>query len=114
MAGGLYLTAESIKEIVGNDHSGKPAAGLAVAAAALLTMPVLAVWKHRTGQALNSRALIADADETALAAAAAATALAGVGLDTWLDWWWAVPAAGLVIAVLAFAEVGHIWRHRHG
>ena len=82
-----------------------------MAGAALLIMPLLALEKRRTGRALDSRTLLADADETTLAAAAGGAALAGVGLDTWLGWWWAVPAAALVIAALAFGESIHIWRH---
>jgi divalent metal cation (Fe/Co/Zn/Cd) transporter len=113
LAGGAYLVADSIRELAGHDHSGKPDTELAVAAAALLTMPLLALWKRRTGRALSSQPLIADADETRLAAAAAAAALAGVGLDAWLGWWWTVPLAGLVIGGLAFTEVAHLWQHRH-
>ena len=111
LASAVYLAAESIRELAGDDHSGHSAAGLAVAVAALLIMPLLAVGKRRTGRALDSRTLLADAVETTISAAAAAAALAGVGLDTWLGWWWAVPAAGLVIAALACWESIHIWRH---
>jgi divalent metal cation (Fe/Co/Zn/Cd) transporter len=45
------------------------------------------------------------------AAAAPAAALAGVSVDTWLGWWWSVPAAGLVIAALAATESVHLWMH---
>jgi divalent metal cation (Fe/Co/Zn/Cd) transporter len=31
-------------------------------------------------------------------------ALLGVGLNAWLGWWWADPAAALVIAALAIKE----------
>lgn len=113
LASAVYLTVESIRELVKDDHSGHSTAGLAAAAAALLIMPLLAAGKRRTGRALDSRTLLADADETTLAAAAAAAALAGVGLDTWLGWWWTVPAAGLVIAALACWEGIHIWRPGH-
>jgi divalent metal cation (Fe/Co/Zn/Cd) transporter len=112
LAGALYLSTESIRELAGQDHSGKSAAGLAVAAAALVVMSLLAVSKRRTGKALGSRVLAADAAETALAAAAAAAALAGVSLDTWLGWWWTVPVAGLAIAAIAVIEVIEIWAHR--
>jgi divalent metal cation (Fe/Co/Zn/Cd) transporter len=113
LAGAVYLLAESIHELASHTHSEHSAAGIAVAAAALIVLPVLALAKRRAGQALGSRTLIADAAETALSAAAAAAALLGVGLDTWLGWLWAVPAAGLAIAILAFLEAIEIWRHRH-
>ncbi|HEV2537105.1 MAG TPA: cation transporter [Streptosporangiaceae bacterium] len=114
VAGAVYLSVESIRELAGGEHSGPSAVGLAVAVAALLTMPLLAHIKRRTGHALESYTLLADADETAIAAAAAAVAVIGVGLDRWLGWWWTVPAAGLVIAALALREGIHSWRHsRH-
>ena len=111
LAGALYLSTESIHELARQGHSGHSAAGLAIAAAALVVMSLLAVGKRRTGKVLGSRVLVADAAETALAAAAAAAALAGVGLDTWLGWWWTVPAAGLAIAAIAVTEVIEIWTH---
>ena len=112
LASAAYLAVESIRELAGSDHSGHSTVGFVVAAAALLIMPLLALEKRRTGRALDSPPLLADANETILAAAAAAAALAGVGLDNWLGWWWTVPAAGLVIAALASWECLHIWRHR--
>ena len=84
-------------------------AGLAVAAAALLVMPLLAVAKHRTGHALGNRTLIADSAETAFCAVTSAATLLGVGLNGWLGWWWADPAAALVIAGLAVREGIEAW-----
>jgi divalent metal cation (Fe/Co/Zn/Cd) transporter len=113
VASAIYLSAESIAELAGGHHGGHPTAGLVIAAAALVVMPLLAWQKRRTGQALGSETLTADAAETSLTAVAAAAALAGVGLDTWLGWWWTVPAAGLAIAIAAFIEGFHIWAHHH-
>jgi divalent metal cation (Fe/Co/Zn/Cd) transporter len=113
VASATYLSAESIHELAAGDHDGHPTAGLVIAAAALLVMPLLAAAKRRVGRALGSQTLAADAAETALTAIAAAAALAGVGLDTWLGWWWTIPAAGLAIAIAAFIEGVHIWAHHH-
>jgi divalent metal cation (Fe/Co/Zn/Cd) transporter len=109
----IYLSAESIRELAVGDHGGHPTAGLVIAGAALVVMPLLAREKSRIGRALGSQTLAADAAETTLAAIAAAAVLAGVGLDTWLGWWWTVPAAGLAIAIAAFIEGFHIWAHHH-
>ena len=79
-------------------------AGLVVTAAALVVMPSLAVAKHRTGQALDNQALTADAAESAFCAFTSGAALLGVRLNAWLGWWWADPAAALVIAALAVRE----------
>ena len=80
-----------------------------VTAAALVIMPLLALAKRRTGQQLGNQALIADAAESAFCAFTSAAALMGIGLNAWLGWWWADPAAALVIAGLAVREGIEAW-----
>ncbi len=104
-----YLTAESIRDLLTHARPGQSAAGLAITAAALIVMPVLAIAKRRTGQALGNRTLIADSAETAFCAYTSAATLAGVGLNTALGWWWADPLAALVIAALAVKEGIEAW-----
>jgi divalent metal cation (Fe/Co/Zn/Cd) transporter len=86
-----YLAAESIRDLTGQARPGHSLPGIAVTAAALIVMPLLAVAKRRTGQAMNNRAIIADSAETAFCAFISATALLGTGLNAWLGWWWADP-----------------------
>ena len=105
-----YLVVEGIRDLGGHARAEQSVPGLAVAAAALLVMPLLALAKRRTGQALDNRALIADSAETAFCALTSAAALLGVGLNGWLGWWWADPAAGLVIAALALREGIEAWQ----
>jgi divalent metal cation (Fe/Co/Zn/Cd) transporter len=104
-----YLTAESIHDLVTHARPGESIAGLAITAAALIVMPLLAIAKRRTGQALGNRTLVADSAETAFCAYTSAATLAGVGLNTALDWWWADPTAALVIAALAVKEGLEAW-----
>ena len=75
-------------------------------------MPLLALAKHRTGSALGNRTLIADAAESAFCAFTSGAALLGIGLNAWLGWWWADPAAALVIAALAVKEGLEVWEER--
>jgi divalent metal cation (Fe/Co/Zn/Cd) transporter len=105
-----YLVAESIHDLVSLARPEQSEAGLAVTAAALLIMPGLAIAKRRTGQALGNRTLIADSAETAFCAFTSAAALIGLGLNAWLGWWWADPAAALVIAILAVREGVETWK----
>ena len=104
-----YLAAEAIRDLVTQGRPGQSIVGLAVTAAALVVMPVLAVAKRRTGQALGSRTLVADSAETAFCAFTSAAALLGIGLNAWLGWWWADPAAALIIAALAVKEGIEYW-----
>jgi divalent metal cation (Fe/Co/Zn/Cd) transporter len=104
-----YLTVESIRDLATAARPAQSVPGLAVTAAALIVMPALAIAKRRTGQALGNRTLIADSAETAFCAFTSAAALLGVGLNAWLGWWWADPAAALIIAALAVKEGIECW-----
>ena len=104
-----YLTAESIHDLVTRARPGESIPGLAITAAALIVMPALAIAKRRTGQALGNRTLITESAETAFCAYTSAATLASVGLNTAAGWWWADPAAALVIAALAVKEGLEAW-----
>jgi divalent metal cation (Fe/Co/Zn/Cd) transporter len=104
-----YLTVQGIRDLAIQARPGHSIPGLAVTAAALVVMPVLAIAKRRTGQALGNRTLVADSAETAFCAFTSAAALLGVGLNAWLGWWWADPAAALIIAALAVREGIECW-----
>ena len=110
----LYLAVEGIRDLVIHARPGQSWAGLAVTGAALVVMPLLAVAKRRTGHALGNRTLIADSAETAFCAFTSAATLLGVGLNTWLGWWWADPAAALIIAALAVREGLEAWEPEAG
>jgi divalent metal cation (Fe/Co/Zn/Cd) transporter len=104
-----YLTVDAVHDLATGARPEQSVPGLAVTAAALIVMPVLAVAKRRTGQQLGNRTLVADSAETAFCAFTSAAALLGVGLNAWLRWWWADPAAALVIAALAVKEGIECW-----
>jgi divalent metal cation (Fe/Co/Zn/Cd) transporter len=105
-----YLTIDSIRDLATGTQPRQSIPGLAVTAAALIVMPALAVAKRRTGQQLGNRTLVADSAETAFCAYTSAAALLGVGLNTWLGWWWGDPAAALIIAALAVKEGIECWQ----
>ena len=64
----LYLAIECVRDLITLARPGQSAAALAVAGAALIVMPLLAVAKRRTGHALGNGTLIADSAETAFCA----------------------------------------------
>ncbi len=78
--------------------------GILLAAASLTVMPALAIAKHRTGKALRSRALVADAKETFVCSYLSLTLLAGLGLNALFGWWWADPVAALAMLPLVIRE----------
>ena len=78
-------------------------------ALSLLVMPALAVAKRRTGLAVGSRAMVADASETFACAYLSFTLLIGLVLNARLGWWWADPLAALVMVPWIFREAREAW-----
>lgn len=58
----------------------------------------------RYPSASNPASSTSDAAESAFCAVTSGAALLGVGLNALAGWWWADPAAALVIAALAVKE----------
>jgi divalent metal cation (Fe/Co/Zn/Cd) transporter len=106
-----YVTAEAVHDLVSGAQAKSSAPGLAIAIAALVVMPVLALGKRRVGSALNNRTLLADAAETTFCALLSAAAIVGLGFNLVFGWAWADPAAALVIAALAVKEGFEAWEN---
>lgn len=71
-------------------------AGMVIAAAAVVVMPLLGVTKRRLAARLDSSALRGDAASSFTCGYMAATVLLGVGANTLFHWWWAENVAALV------------------
>lgn len=106
---GAYVVVQALRDFITTADANTSAVGIGLAIASLLVMPTLAVAKKRTGVALGSRTLIADAAETKLCAYLSIILLAGLGFDAMFNWWWADPVAALGIAVLAVREGREAW-----
>ncbi len=76
----------------------------------IAVMVWLAARKRRTAAALHSRALAADAAQTLACWRMSVVALAGIGLNATLGWWWADPVAALGITVLLVLEGLEAWQ----
>ena len=83
-----------------------------VAALSLIVMPLLVHFKRRIASRLGSGALEAEARQTRICAYLSAILLAGLGLNAWLGWWWADPAAGLLMVPLIAWEGSEAVRGR--
>lgn len=99
-----WVGFEAVRALVGAEAPDASPVGIVLTLVSLLVMPALARAKRTTGQALGSRALVADARQTAACAILSAIALAGLGLNALLGWWWADPVAALVLVVLLVRE----------
>ena len=78
--------------------------GIAYMSAAVVAMVSLGIAKRRVAVPLGDEVLRSEATMSLLDGALAASVLAGLVLNAWLGWWWADPAATVVVAAFAFTE----------
>jgi len=105
-----YVAIESLRSLI-TAHEPQPSwLGIGLALFTAPTMPLLAAWKRRVGRRLNSAAAVKEAQQTQLCAYLSVALLVGLGLNALLGWWWADPAAALVIAAVALREGRESWR----
>ncbi|MFO7531577.1 MAG: cation transporter [Candidatus Limnocylindrales bacterium] len=100
----VYVAFESMRTLLTAEAPDASPIGIALTSVSIVVMLWLARAKLETGQALGSRALIADSRQTRACWYLSAVALAGLGLNALLGWWWADPVAALAIAVLLARE----------
>jgi len=99
-----YVAGESAVSLVRRKAPERSLAGIALAIASLIAMPLLARAKRRVASALSSSALQADSRQTDICAYLSAILLLGLLLNAAFGWWWADPAAGLVMVPLIAYE----------
>lgn len=99
-----YVAGDSVLSLVRREAPEQSLVGIGLAIASLIAMPVLARAKRKVASALGSSALQADSRQTDICAYLSAILLLGLLLNAALGWWWADPAAGLVMAPLIAYE----------
>jgi divalent metal cation (Fe/Co/Zn/Cd) transporter len=99
-----YVTIESVTTLWQREAPEPSIVGLIILVMSVVVMPVLAGAKRKVARALFSRALEADAMQTSICAYLSVIALAGVALNTFLDWWWADPVAALAMVPIIARE----------
>jgi divalent metal cation (Fe/Co/Zn/Cd) transporter len=105
-----YVGVESLRTLVGQHEPDPSWLGIGLAAFTLPTMPLLAMVKRRVGQRLNSAATVKEASQTQLCAYLSLALLVGLLANALGGWWWADPAAALVIAAVAVQEGIESWK----
>jgi divalent metal cation (Fe/Co/Zn/Cd) transporter len=90
-----YILYESVHDLVARIPPRRSVIGIVLAALSMIVMPWLAHLKRKVAIRLESGALEAETRQTEICAYLSAILLLGLGLNGWLDWWWADPLAGL-------------------
>ncbi len=101
---GAYVLYESFKKIYFHEVADPSLPGIVIAIASLIVMPVLFQMKHKTGEAINSRSLMADSKQTLACMFLSLTLLIGLGLNYFFGIWQADPIIGFIIVVYLFKE----------
>ena len=99
-----YVAGDSVFSLVQRQAPERSLPGIALAIASLIAMPLLARAKRRVASSLGSSALQADSRQTDICAYLSAILLLGLLLNAAFGFWWADPAAGLVMVPLIAYE----------
>src|SRR4029077_15659677 len=104
MALAVYITYESVSDILSRKPPKHSIPGIVLACVSLVVMPLLARAKKKIGNELGSAAMHADARQTDFCVYLSAILLAGLLLNLTLGWWWADPIAALVMVPIIAKE----------
>jgi divalent metal cation (Fe/Co/Zn/Cd) transporter len=106
----LYVGVAAIRDLAAGRHPYVSWVGIGLAAFTAPTMPLLARAKRKVGRELGSAATVSEAGQNMLCAYLSIALLAGLLLNALAGWWWADPAAALLIAAVAGREGLESWR----
>lgn len=105
----IVLTVAGINDLSSGRRAGGSPWGIAYLAITVIVMFTLAFLKRRTANELGSAPLAAEAAMTFLDGWLASATLLGLALNAAVGWWWADPAAALVVAIAAANEAREHW-----
>ena len=99
-----YVLFDAGKSLLRREAPDESIVGIVLAAVSLVVMPLLVRAKRGVARSIGSKALEADATQTALCTWLSAILLAGLLLNATLGWWWADPVAALVMVPIIVRE----------
>lgn len=99
-----YVAFDALRSLVTREPPEASYVGIVLAALSLVVMPVLARAKRQVAAKINSRALEADSRQTDICAYLSAILLGGLILNALFAWWWADPAAALLMTPIIGRE----------
>ena len=99
-----YVGFDAASSLIRREPPEASYVGIALAVLSLVVMPLLARAKRRVAAGLGSHALEADSRQTDICAYLSAILLGGLLLNALLGWWWADPAAALVMVPIIGKE----------
>jgi divalent metal cation (Fe/Co/Zn/Cd) transporter len=92
-----YVVLQAAWDLVAQVAPAESLVGIVLAVVSLLVMPLAALWKLRVAAALGSGSLRAEAKETIACSYLSFCLLLGLAANATVGWWWADPAAALLM-----------------
>jgi divalent metal cation (Fe/Co/Zn/Cd) transporter len=99
-----YVGYEAVHDLITQTAPAHSLAGILLACASLIAMPLLSRAKRRVGTALGSAAMHADARQTEFCSYLSGIVLGGLLLNALWGLWWADPIAALAMVPLIAKE----------
>ncbi len=106
----VYITWESLETLITAEAPERSLPGIVLTAFSIVVMPLLARAKRRVAKGIESRALEADAKQTDFCMYLSVIVLGGLLLNALFGWWWADPAAALVMVPIIAKEGRQAWQ----
>ena len=100
----VYIAYDSISDLWSKRAPEHSVAGIILACASLVVMPILSRAKRNVGRELGSAAMHADAKQTEFCTYLSAILLAGLLLNAFFGLWWADPLAALIMVPIIAKE----------
>ncbi|MDT0690975.1 cation diffusion facilitator family transporter [Salegentibacter sp. F188] len=100
----IFITYDSVLKLINKETPDWSTLGLTILLVSLVVNPFLIWYKYKYGKRLNSKELIADSKDTFVCLYQTIAVLGGILAVHFLDWWWADPAAALLIVPYALKE----------
>jgi divalent metal cation (Fe/Co/Zn/Cd) transporter len=99
-----YVAYDSVTSLWYQEPPEESLAGIILACASLIVMPLLVREKRKVARGISSSAMAADAKQTELCTYLSAILLVGLVLNAVFGWWWADPIAALVMVPIIINE----------
>ena len=99
-----YVTVESVRALWTRERPERSVAGILIALAAVIVMPLLGRAKRRVAAELGSRAMHSDSRQADFCAYLSTILLAGLVLNAIFGWWWADAMAALTMVPIIVYE----------
>jgi divalent metal cation (Fe/Co/Zn/Cd) transporter len=105
----VALVVAGVRDLVLARRPDESPWGIAYLAMTAVVMFGLGIAKRRLADRLGSAPLRSEATMTSLDGVLSTATMAGLALNALLEWWWADPAAALLVALAAANEARENW-----